>query len=147
MPNPGFESAGVPSEHSGGSLSRSTALAHSGAYGLAQVASSTKGDWDLDDDASWQAPIAAPATYRAEIWVSASKTASVTLNLDLLDRNHRYLKSVSSSSTKLTANVWTRVTVSFQAKSSQVYAAMAPSFSGTTKGTVLTWDDMNVTPG
>jgi hypothetical protein len=33
--NPGFESAGIPSGHSGGSLSQATAAARSGAYGLA----------------------------------------------------------------------------------------------------------------
>ena len=137
----------MPSAHSGGSLTRTTAAAHAGSYGLAQVASSSSGAWDLGDDASWLAPIASPTTYSAEIWVMAGKTARVTLNVDLLDRNRRYLRSASSSSVNLTANVWTRLTVSFQAKSSQVYAALAPSFSNTTKGTVLSWDDMGVTAG
>jgi hypothetical protein len=65
-----------------------------------------------------------------------------------LDCDRDYLRSVESSSTRLTANVWTRLTVTFTAKSSQAYAAMAPSFSGATKGTtVLAWDDMGVTAG
>jgi hypothetical protein len=48
---------------------------------------------------------------------------------------------------KLTPNVWTRLSISFSAKTSQVYAAIAPSFSQTTKGTVISWDDMSVTAG
>jgi hypothetical protein len=85
---------------------------------------------------------------RGKIWVRATTAATVTLDVDLLDRNRRYLRSVSSASVRLTANAWTRLSVTFTAKTSQVYAAMAPSFSGATRGTTsFAWDDMSVTAG
>ena len=133
VPNPGFESAGVPSERSGGSLGRSTARARSGAYGLAQAATSTQGRLG-----SRRGRLLAGADARARDLPrgdlgGASKAATVMLSVDLLDRDRGYLRSVEGSSTKLTANVWTRLSVSFPAKSSQAYAAIAPSFSGATR--------------
>jgi hypothetical protein len=122
-----------------------TGAARSGGFGLSQVATSGRGGWDLDEDASWLAPLTPSHAYLAEIWVRSSAAATIVLSADLLDGKHRSQRTVSAAGVKLAANVWTRLSLPLAPKSGQVYAALAASFSGAARGTVLSYDDMGVT--
>ena len=84
IPNPGFESAGVPSDYWGSTLARSQAVAHSGSWSLAQTLTSSSGGWDMDTNPSWYAPLSSAKSYTAGIWVYATATVKVNLSLDLL---------------------------------------------------------------
>src|SRR5262249_43760573 len=45
IPDPGFESTGVPADYWGSRLARSTAVVHSGSWALAQTLRSSSGGW------------------------------------------------------------------------------------------------------
>ena len=92
IPDPGFESSGVPADNWGSSLSRSQAVVHSGSWSLAQTANSSSGGWDLDSNPSWYAPISSATTFTASIWVLSPATVKVDLNVDLLNSSGGYVK-------------------------------------------------------
>ena len=146
IPNPGFESAGVPADYWGSTLARSQAVVHSGAWALAQTTSSGSGGWDLDSNPSWYAPISSSTTYTASIWVRATATAKVDLNVDLLDSGGNYVDSANGPTVTLTAGSWTQLTIKgIKPAAGEVDAAMEPNFSSATKGTIIYWDDMSLT--
>jgi hypothetical protein len=147
IPDPGFESPGVPQDYWGGKLARTTAVVHSGSYALSQTASSKSGGWDMDEDALWYAPISTSKTYTASIWVYATKTVKITFYIDLLGSGGKYLDTVGGNTVTLTAGTWTQLTnTSIKAtSSSDVYAVMDPNFSGAASGAVMYWDDMSLT--
>jgi sugar lactone lactonase YvrE len=146
IPDPGFESSGVPVDNWGSSLARSQPVVHSGSWSLAQTASSSSGGWDLDSNPSWYAPISSATTYTASIWVLSPATVKVDLNVDLLNSSGGYLNSANGPTVTLVANTWAQLTITgLHATSSEFYAGMEPNFSGATKGTVIYWDDMSLT--
>jgi sugar lactone lactonase YvrE len=146
IPNPGFESAGVPSDYWGSSLARSQAVAHSGSWSLAQTLKSSSGGWDLDSNPSWYAPISSAKSYTAGIWVRSTATVKVNLSLDLLDSGGNYVDSASGPNVTLAANTWTHLTLTgIRPASGEVYGGMEPDFLSGTKGTVIYWDDMTLT--
>jgi hypothetical protein len=145
IPDPGFESSGVPSDAWGSSLTRSATAVHGGSWSLAQTTSSSSGGWDLDSDANWYAPITSAKTYTATIWVRATAAVTVDLNVDLLDSGGNYLDSPVGPTVSLAANTWTQLTITgIRPASGEVYAGMEPNFSGATKGVVIYWDDMGL---
>ena len=146
IPNPGFESAGVPADHWGSALARSAAVVHSGAWALAQTTSSGSGGWDLDSNPSWYAPISSGTSYTASIWVRATATVKVDLNVDLLNSGGNYVDSASGPTVTLTAGTWTQLTIKgIKPAAGEVDAGMEPNFSRATKGTIIYWDDMSLT--
>ena len=147
VPNPGFESPGLPTNRWGSTLARSTALSHTGLYALAQTASSSSGGWDLDANSAWYAPVTSGKAYTATIWVRASRTVNVRPWVDLLSSTGRYLDSAGSARVSLPANTWTKLTVTFTPINGQTLAVFEPNFSSATTGTVLYWDDMSITAG
>ena len=50
IPDPSFETAAVPGGHWHSTLARTSAMAHSGTWSLAQTTTSSHGGWDLDSD-------------------------------------------------------------------------------------------------
>ena len=146
IPDPGFETAGVPADVWGSSLARSQTVVHSGSWSLAQTATSTSGGWDLDSNIAWCAPITSAKTYTATIWVRATATVQVDLNVDLLTSNGNYINSADGPTVTLAANTWTQLTItSIKVTSSEVLAGMEPNFAKATKGTIIYWDDMSLT--
>ncbi|MGP0108407.1 MAG: IPT/TIG domain-containing protein [Acidimicrobiales bacterium] len=146
VPDPGFENSAVPNDSWGGKLVRSGAVVHSGSWSLAQTTSSSSGGWDLDSNSSWYAPISSAKTYTATIWVEATKTVKVDLNVDLLNASGSYLDSANGPTVTLVANTWTQLTITgIKPATGQVYAGMEPNFSAATTGTVIYWDDMSLT--
>jgi sugar lactone lactonase YvrE len=146
IPNPGFESAGVPADYWGSSLARSQAVVHSGSWSLAQTLKSSSGGWDLDSNPSWYAPISSAKSYTAGIWVRSTATVKVNLSLDLLDSGGNYADSVTGPNVTLTAGTWTHLTLTgIKPASGEVYGGMEPDFLSGTKGTVIYWDDMTLT--
>jgi N-acetylneuraminic acid mutarotase len=146
IPNPGFESAGVPSDYWGSTLARSQAVVHSGSWSLAQTLTSSSGGWDMDTNPSWYAPISSSKSYTAGIWVYATATVKVNLSLDLLTSSGGYVDSATGPNVTLTAGTWTHLTVTgIKPTSSEVYGAMEPDFLKGTKGTIIYWDDMSLT--
>lgn len=136
----------MPSDVWGAKLARSGSPAHSGAWSLAQTTRSTSGGWDLDSDAARYAPVSSTRTYTATIWVLATKAVKVKLNVDLLRPSGRYANSANGPSVTLAANTWTQLTLTgIRPATGQVSAAMAPTFSGATTGTIIYWDDMSLT--
>jgi hypothetical protein len=125
-------------------VARSAAAAHSGTYSLAQTVSSSSGGWDLDNDPSWDALIAAGGTYTATMWVRASSTVKVVLYVDLLTRSGAYSDSAESPLVTLKPNTWTKLTATFTAASNQALGAMSANFSRATSGTVILYDDMSL---
>ncbi len=144
VPNPGFETGGVPADNWGGPLARSGSVVHAGAFALAETTRASSGGWDLDSNSAWYAPVSPAKLYTASIWVRATKTTTVLLNIDLLTSAGGYSDSATGTAVVLTANTWTRLTVTFTPVTGQVFAAFEPNFSGTTAGTVITWDDMSI---
>jgi Tol biopolymer transport system component len=146
IPNPGFESPGVPSDHWGSRLARSTAVVHSGSWALAQTTRSSSGGWDLDSDSNWYAPISPAHSYTVGIWVRSSATVRVNLNLDLLDSSGNYVGSASGATVTLAAGTWTHLTITgIKPAAGEVYAGIEPNFSRAASGTVIYWDDMSLT--
>ena len=146
IPDPGFESAGVPSDYWGSSLARSSAVVHSGSWALAQTISSSSGGWDLDSDPSWYAPVSSSKTYTVGIWVRSTATVKVNLSLDLLASDGSYVDSATGPNITLAAGTWTHLTVTgIKPAASEVYGGMEPDFLNGTKGTVIYWDDMSLT--
>jgi IPT/TIG domain len=146
IPNPGFESAGVPSDYWGSTLARSQAVVHSGSWSLAQTLTSTSGGWDMDSNSAWYAPISSAKSYTAGIWVYATATVTVNLNLDLLTSSGGYVNSATGPNVTLTARTWTHLTMTgIKPTSKEVYGAMEPNFLKGTKGTIIYWDDMSLT--
>ena len=146
IPNPGFESAGVPSDYWGSTLARSQAVAHSGSWSLAQTLRSSSGGWDMDNDPAWYAAISSAKSYTAGIWVYATATAKVNLSLDLLDSGGNYVDSATGPNVTLVANTWTHLTVTgIRPASGEVYGAMEPDFLSGARGTIIYWDDMTLT--
>ena len=146
IPNPGFESAGVPSDYWGSTLARSQAVAHSGSWSLAQTLTSSSGGWDMDTNPSWYAPLSSAKSYTAGIWVYATATVKVNLSLDLLTSGGGYVNSATGPNVTLTAGTWTHLTLTgIKPASSEVYGAMEPDFLKGTKGTIIYWDDMSLT--
>jgi len=146
IPNPGFESAGVPADHWGSTLARSAAVVHSGAWALAETTSSGSGGWDLDSNPSWYAPISSGTSYTASIWVRATATVKVDLNVDLLKSGGNYVDSANGPTVTLTAGTWTQLTIKgIKPAAGEVDAGMEPNFSSATKGTIIYWDDMSLT--
>jgi len=146
LPNPGFESAGLPADAWGSTLARAAAMVHSGAWALAQTTSSSSGGWALDLNPSWYAPVSSSKTYTAGIWVRASATVRVDLNLDLLNASGTYIDSVSGSWVTLAANTWTHITVTgITVAPGETSGAIEADFSRAIKGTVIYWDDMSLT--
>jgi hypothetical protein len=146
IPDPGFETGGVPADNWGSSLTRSATEAHSGTWSLAQTTSSSSGGWDLDSNSSWYAPVTTSTTYTASIWVWTTKALKVDLNVDLLNSGGNYVNSANGPTVTLVAGTWTQLTITgIKATTGELYAAMEPNFSGATKGTVIYWDDMSLT--
>ena len=146
IPDPGFESAGVPADYWGSRLARSTAVVHSGSWALAQTLRSSSGGWDLDSDPSWYAPISSSKTYTAGIWVRSTATVKVNLSLDLLASDGSYVDSATGPNVTLAAGTWTHLTVTrIKPTAGEVYGGMEPDFLKGTKGTVIYWDDMSLT--
>jgi len=146
IPDPGFESAGIPADYWGSRLARSTAVVHSGSWALAQTISSSSGGWDLDSDPSWYAPISSSKTYTVGIWVRSTATVKVNLSLDLLASDGSYVDSATGPNVTLAAGTWTHLTVTgIKPAASEVYGGMEPDFLNGTKGTVSYWDDMSLT--
>jgi sugar lactone lactonase YvrE len=146
IPNPGFESAGVPSDSWGSTVARSQAVAHSGSWSLAQALTSSSGGWDMDANSSWYAPISSAESYTAAIWVYATASVKVNLNLDLLASSGGYVDSATGPNVTLTAGTWTQLTLTgIQPAAGEVYGAMEPNFLKGTKGTTIYWDDMSLT--
>jgi hypothetical protein len=111
IPDPGFEAPGVPSSYWRSTLTRTSAVAHSGTWSLAQTTRSSHGGWDLDADPGWYAPISPAEDYQASIWVQANKTVKVDLTIDLLDRAGNYVSNASSQRVTLSADTWTQLTL------------------------------------
>lgn len=146
VPNAGFESSALPSDFWGGRLSRSTSVVHSGSAALAQTTTATSGGWDLDADSSWYAPIVVGKSYTASVWVRATASTRAVLNVDLLNTGGSVVDVKGGSAATLTANTWTKLTLTFTADTSgEANAAFEPNFSRTTKGAVLYWDDLSLT--
>jgi hypothetical protein len=148
VPNPGFESSGVPQDYWGGKLARSSAVVHSGGFALAQTASASSGGWDLDADGQWYAPIAAGKSYTASVWVYVTRAVKVRFYIDLLGSGGHYLDTVGGgSAVTLSAGSWTRLSNSAvrATGSGDVWAVVEPNFSAATSGTVMYWDDMGLT--
>jgi N-acetylneuraminic acid mutarotase len=146
IPDPGFETAGVPADVWGSSLARSQTVVHSGSWSLAQTATSTSGGWDLDSNVAWSAPITSTKTYTATIWVRATAAVQVDLNVDLLTSTGNYIDSTNGPTVTLIANTWTQLTITgIKVTSSEVLAGMEPNFAKATKGTIIYWDDMSLT--
>jgi len=145
IPNPGFESAGVPADYWGSTLARSQAVVHSGSWSLAQTLTATSGGWDMDNNPSWYASISSADTYTAAIWVYATASVKVNLSLDLLTSSGGYVDSATGPNVTLTAGTWTQLTVTgIRPTSKEVYGAMEPDFLKGTKGTIIYWDDMSL---
>ena len=146
IPDPGFETAGVPADIWGSTLARSQTVVHSGSWSLAQTATSTSGGWDLDSNVAWCAPITSTKTYTASIWVRATATAQVDLNVDLLTSKGNYVNSVNGPTVTLAANAWTQLSITgIKVTSGEVLAGMEPNFAKATKGSTIYWDDMSLT--
>jgi sugar lactone lactonase YvrE len=146
VPNPGFEVAGVPADHWGGGLVRTSTVVHSGSWGLAETTTSTSGGWDVDSNSSWYAPVSPGTTYTATIWVRSSAAVRVSLNVDLLNSKGSYLDSATGPNVSLTPNTWTKVTLTgIKPTAGEVFAGMEPNFSRATRGTVIVWDDLGLT--
>ena len=146
IPDPGFESAGIPADYWGSRLARSTAVVHSGSWALAQTIGSSSGGWDLDSDPGWYAPISSSKTYTAGIWVRSTATVKVNLSLDLLASDGSYVDSATGPSVTLAAGTWTHLTVTgIKPAAGEVYGGMEPDFLKGTKRTVIYWDDMSLT--
>jgi hypothetical protein len=146
MPDPGFETSAVPSDHWHSKLARSSAVAHSGTWSLAQTTRSSRGGWDLDSNPAWYAPITPAKTYKASIWVRATKTIKVDLNIDLLNAAGTYADSTSGPKVTLSAGTWTQLTITgIKPAADETYAATEPDFAKATTGTVIYWDDMSLT--
>jgi hypothetical protein len=146
IPDPSFETAAVPSGHWHSTLARTSAVAHSGTWSLAQTTTSSHGGWDLDSDPAWYARISPASTYQASIWVRADQTVTVDLNMNLLNTAGDYDSTVSSTKTTLAANTWTQLTLtSIKPDPGEAYAAIEPHFTKATTGTVIYWDDMSLT--
>ncbi len=146
IPDPGFETSAVPADFWGSTVARSSAVVHSGSWSLAQTTTSTSGGWDLDSNPSWCAPISSTHTYTATIWVRATATVKVDLNLDLLQSTGTYVDSANGATVTLAPNVWTQLTMTgIKPTSGETSAGMEPNFSKATKGTVIYWDDMSLT--
>jgi hypothetical protein len=145
IPDPGFETSGVPSDYWGGKVARSSAVVHSGSWSLAQTTTSTSGGWDLDSNSNWYAPISSTKTYTTSVWVLATKAVKVDLNLDLLNTAGNYVDSAGGATLTLAANTWTQLTITgIKPTSREVSAALEPNFSGATKGSIIYWDDMSL---
>jgi hypothetical protein len=85
-------------------------------------------------------------SYTAGIWVRATASVRVVLNVDWLTKSGGYVDTATSANVTLTANTWTHVTLTaIQPVSGEVYAAMEPNFSRATSGVVMSWDDMTLT--
>jgi hypothetical protein len=146
IPDPGFETAAVPADYWGSTLAVTTKVAHSGSQALAQTVTSSSGGWDLDDNSSWYAPISSAQTYSSAVWVQATAAVRVNIGVDLLTSNGTYVDTSSGPWVTLPANTWTELTVSgIHPSTTEVYAGMEPDFSKATKGTVIYWDDMDLT--
>ena len=146
IPDPGFESPGVPNDYWGSTVARSQAVVHSGSWSLAQTLTASSGGWDMDTNPSWYAPISSANSYTAGIWVYATATVKVNLSLDLLTSSGGYVDSATGPNVTLTAGTWTHLTVTgIKPASSEVYGAMEPDFLKGTKGTIIYWDDMSLT--
>ena len=92
-------------------MARPSAVVHSGSWALAQTARSSSGGWDLDSDCSWYSPVSSAKTYTATIWVLATTTIKVNLNVDLLNSAGRDLDAANGPTVTLAANTWTKLTV------------------------------------
>ena len=146
IPNPGFESAGVPNDYWGSALARSQAVVHSGSWSLAQTLTSSSGGWDMDANPSWYAPISSADSYTAQIWVYATASVKVNLNLDLLTSSGDYVDSSTGPNVTLTAGTWTQLTLTgIRPAAGEAYGTMEPNFLKGTKGAVIYWDDMSLT--
>ena len=66
--------------------------------------------------------------------------------MDLLTSNGTYVDTASGPWVTLAANTWTELIVSsIKPTSTEVYAGMEPDFQKAVKGTVIYWDDMDLT--
>jgi sugar lactone lactonase YvrE len=145
VPDPGFESTGVPLDYWGSTVARSTAVVHSGSWALAQAVSSSGGGWDLDTNSGWYATVSAAKTYTASIWVQATAALKVDVNVDLLTASGAYVDTAGGSVVTLAPNAWTQLTLTgIKPTTSEAYAAMEPNFSKGAKGAIIYWDDMSV---
>jgi hypothetical protein len=145
MPDPGFESAATPADFWGGSVTRTAAAAHSGSSGLNQAVSSTSGGWDLDADSAWQPPLVAGKKYTATVWVRSAQPAKVSLITGLMTSAHKNNNEADGPKVTLTANTWTQLTVAFTPTAKQAYESTQINFSGATKNTTISYDDMSLT--
>ena len=91
-------------------------------------------------------PISSSETYTATVWVLATATTQVDLNVDLLKSSGGYVNSANGSTVTLAANTWTPLTITgIKPTSTEVLAGMEPNFSKAAKGTIIYWDDMGLT--
>ena len=128
IPDPGFETSGVPVDDWGSTLARSSTVVHSGSWALAQTATSSSGGWDLDSNPGWFAPITSADTYTASIWVYATAAVKVDVNLDLLTSGGSYVNSADGPTVTLAAGTWTQLEVTgIKPSSSETDAAFEPN--------------------
>jgi hypothetical protein len=146
LPDPGFETSGVPTDYWGSTLARSGAVVHSGSWALAQTITSTSGGWGLDLNPGWYAPISSTHSYTASIWMRAAATVRANVSLDLLNASGTYIDSATGPWVTLVANTWTQLTVTgVTPVSGETEDVMETDFSNSTNGTVIYGGDMSVT--
>jgi large repetitive protein len=146
LPDPGFETSAVPADYWGSTVVRSGAVVHAGSSALAQTTSSSSGGWELDLNAGWYAPISSTRTYTTSVWVRATATVTVDVNLDLLSASGTYIDSDSGPWITLAPNTWTQLTLTgTKPASGETQGVVEGDFSAAPAGTVIYWDDMSVT--
>jgi len=94
----------------------------------------------------WYAPIISTSTYSTSVWVRATASVTVDVNLDLLNSSGAYVDSVSGPWVTLVPDTWTQLTLTgVKPASGETQAVVEPDFSQATTGTVIYWDDMSAT--
>jgi hypothetical protein len=129
-------------------LARESTVVYPGSsWALAQTTTSSSGGWDLDDNPSWYAPVSSAETYSADIWVKATAAVKVDIGVDLLTSSGSYVDTANGPWVSLVPNTWAQLPLTgIKPAAGEVYGAMEPDFSKATKGTVIYWDNMSLTP-
>lgn len=145
--NPGLEVNATGWFGSGGTLTRSTAQAHSGvASGLLTpdgVTATAQGGLSV----SGSPAATVGKVYRAAVWVKVpTGYGTVAAVISWINSSNGIISSSVGSTTAIPANVWTQLTVSGTAPALTVLASGRVQMTGTPPGTALLYaDDLELT--
>lgn len=143
--DPGTFEAGVGAwSASGGSVTQSSAQAHTGTYSALLTVSGTPGQAYIRAYGASAVPVVPGTLYRVTMWVRSPQTLDVLPAVDIYDGSSNYIGGEYPATVQLVANTWTFLDLTFLAPPSSALVVYGPTAVSPANGNTLFIDDVDI---